>query len=70
VNIIKTILCVVLVTLVVAGGCVACAVGAVKHSYDDCEKAFNNWVESPVGTPQPAILTEDWCFKHLTGQDQ
>jgi hypothetical protein len=43
-----------------------CVVDATNERLQDCEESFERWVTGPDNLPQPDILTEDWCFDHLT----
>lgn len=40
----------------------------VDDRMTECEKAFNDYMAAPAGAPQPSILSEKWCFEHLTDE--
>ncbi|MGH9032873.1 MAG: hypothetical protein ACRDZV_12165 [Acidimicrobiia bacterium] len=46
----------------------SCVSFSTESRLDDCEQAFDDYMTNDA-TTTPSILSEDWCFDHLTGQD-
>ena len=65
---VKRVLGVIAVVAVLAIVGVLWLRGAADERLDECEHALDEWVSGPEDAPQPSILTEDWCFDHLTSE--